>query len=201
MFRRSALLALVLSGLPVVASAQSEQAFVASYKLESEKQYDAAAKEIAVLADAGNEFAQLRLGWLAYLAGRHNEAITQYNRVLKVNSDSIDGRLGVTLPLLAQLRWQDAAAQAKHVLQLSPWDYTAHVRLMMAEEGMKQWTVLEAHARDVAKAYGSDATALLYLARARAWQRNMAGARQAYLKVLERFPSNEEARNFVKGNS
>jgi tetratricopeptide (TPR) repeat protein len=201
MFRRSALLALALASLPVVASAQSESLFATSYKLESEKRYDAAAQEIVALADSGNEFARLRLGWLAYLGGRYNESINHYNRVLQVNSTSIDARLGLILPLLAQQRWQDAASQAQAVLQLSPWDYTAHVRLMVAEEALKQWAILENHARSVSQAFGSDATALLYLARARAWQRNVTGARQAYAKVLERYPTNEEARNYLKANS
>jgi tetratricopeptide (TPR) repeat protein len=201
MFRRTALLAFALASLPVVASAQSESLFATSYKLESEKRYDAAAREIAALADSGNEFARLRLGWLAYLGGRYNESITHYNRVLQVNPGSIDGRLGVMLPLLAQQRWPDAAAQARAVLQLSPWDYTAHVRLMVAEEALKQWAVLENHARDVSQAFASDATSLIYLARARAWQRNVTGARQAYAKVLERAPANEEARSYLKANS
>lgn len=202
MKRWVALLALVLSaGLPMAASAQNEALFASSYKLEGEKKYDAAAQAIAALADGGNDFARLRLGWLAYLAGKHNDSISHYNRVLQVNTNSIDARLGVTLPLLAQQRWQDAAAQARHVLQLSPWDYTAHIRLMATEEALKQWAVLETHAAGVAAAYPSDATALVYLARARAWQRNTAGAKQAYAKVLERYPTHEEARTFLKANS
>jgi tetratricopeptide (TPR) repeat protein len=201
MVRWSVLLALALAGLPTVASAQNEALFAASYKLESEKRYDAAAQEIASLADSGNEFARLRLGWLAYLGGRYNESIAHYSRVLQANPNSVDGRLGLTLPLLAQQRWQDAAAQARQVLQLSPWDYTAHVRLMVAEEGLKQWAILENHARDVARVYAADATSLVYLARARAWQRNVAGAREAYGKVLERYPTHEEARTFLKANS
>ncbi len=57
------------------------------------------------------------------------------------------------------------------------------------------------HAASVAAAYPSDATSLIYLARARAWQRNVAGAKQAYSKVLERYPQNEEARAYLKSSS
>ncbi|MFO1080200.1 MAG: tetratricopeptide repeat protein [Reyranellaceae bacterium] len=201
MVRWSVLLALALGSLPIVASAQNDSRFAASYKLETEKRYDAAAAEIAALAESGNELARLRLGWLAYLAGRYNDSINHYNIALQLNPNAIDARLGITLPLLAQQRWQDAAGQARQVLQLSPWDYTAHVRLMVAEEGLKQWTTLESHARELARIYPADATALVYLARARAWQRNTVGARQAYAQVLERFPGNEEARSFLKVNS
>jgi len=201
MKRWVAMLALVCAGWPGLASAQNDTIFASSYKLEAEKKYDAAAQAITALADGGNEFARLRLGWLTYLAGKYNDSISHYNRLLQVNANSIDARLGVTLPLLAQQRWQDAAAQARHVLQLSPWDYTAHVRLMICEEALKQWQVLEQHAASVAAAYPSDATSLIYLARARAWQRNVAGAKQAYSKVLERYPQNEEARAYLKSSS
>ena len=201
MKRWMALLALLMcAGLPAGASAQNDAIFANSYKLEAEKKYDAAAQAIAALANSGHEFAQLRMGWLAYLQGKYNDSISAYNRLLQSNPNSIDGRLGVTLPLLAQQRWQDAAAQARHVLQLSPWDYTAHVRLMIAEEALKQWQALEQHAASVAAIYASDATSLVYLARARAWQRNVAGAKQAYAQVLERYPANEEARAYIKAN-
>ena len=193
-------LALVACVWSAPSLAQNDVVFANFYKLEGEKRYDAAAQLLQPLADSGHEFARLRLGWLAYLNGRYNDSINHYNRILQANPNSLDGRLGLTLPLLAQQRWQDAATQARQVLTISPWDYTAHVRLMICEEALKQWPDLEQHARDVATAWPSDATALVYLARARAWQRNVAGAKQAYAQVLERFPANEEARAYLKNN-
>lgn len=200
-YRWVAPLALILGTAVVPASAQNQAAFSTSYTLEYEMKYDRAAEVIKSLADSGHEFARLRLGWLAYLAGRYNDSLNHYNLVLRANPNSIDGRLGLTLPLLAQKRWQEAATQARQVLATSPWDYTAHARLLVCEEGLKQWPQLEAHAREISTMWGSDANALVYLARARVAQGNVAGARQAYGQVLERIPQHAESLAFLKKNS
>lgn len=195
---RIAPLALIFCALGSPAPAQNQSAFSTSYTMEYELQYDRAAQPLKSLADSGHEFARLRLGWLAYLAGNFNDAINHYNAVLQANPMSIDGRLGLTLPLMAQKRWQDAAAQARQVLAQSPWDYYAHARLMVCEEGLKQWQVLEQHAQEAIRVWGSDANAFVYLARARIAQGNMAGAKQAYGQVLERLPQHAEALAFMK---
>lgn len=199
--RKLAPLALLLCVFTAPASAQNQAAFSTSYTLEYEMKYDRAAEVIKGLADSGHEFARLRLGWLAYLAGRYNESLEHYNLVLRANPQSIDGRLGLTLPLMAQKRWQDAATQIRQLLAISPWDYTAHARLLICEEALKQWPQLEEHARQVSTVWSSDANALVYLARARVAQGNVAGAKQAYGQVLERLPQHAEALAFIKKNS
>lgn len=201
MRRAAALLALMIGMCPASGWAQNQAAFSTSYTLEYEQQFERAAQVIKGLADSGNEFAKLRVGWLKYLAGRYNESIDHYNAVLQTNPRSIDGRLGLTLPLLAQKRWAEAAMQAKQVIAQSPWDYYAHARLMACEEGLKQWSVLEQHAAEATSIWASDANAFVYLARARVAQGNMAGARQAYGQVLERLPQHAEALAFLKKNS
>lgn len=203
MNRLTGWLASIATGLCLAATsapAQNQAAFSTSYTLEYERQYDRAAEVIQSLANSGHEFARLRLGWLAYLAGRYNDSVNHYNLALRANPNSIDGRLGLTLPLLAQKRWQEAATQTRQVLAISPWDYTAHARLLVCEEGLKQWAVLEAHARDLANTWGSDANALVYLARARVAQGNVAGAKQAYAQVLERIPQHAESLAYLKNN-
>jgi tetratricopeptide (TPR) repeat protein len=193
-------LAMLACAAAMPAKAQNQGAFSTSYTLEYELKYDRAAEVIKGLAESGHEFARLRLGWLAYLAGRYNEALDHYNLVLRSNPNSLDGRLGLTLPLMAQKRWQDASDQIRQVLAMSPWDYTAHARLLVCQEALKQWSALEQHAREISAVWGSDANALVYLARARLAQNNMAGAKQAYGQVLERLPQHVEALAFMKKN-
>ena len=200
MLKLCAPLALAVCALAAPASAQNQGAFSTSYTLEYEQKYDRAADSIKSLADSGHEFARLRMGWLAYLAGNYNDAIKHYNTVLQANQASIDGRLGLMLPLMAQKRWQDAMAQGRQVLAQSPWDYYAHARIMVCEEALKQWAALEQHAREAAGVWGSDANAFVYLARARIAQGNIAGAKQAYGQVLERLPQHVEALAYMKKN-
>ena len=189
--------------LAVLLAAQSAWAEVdpwaESYRLEALGQFDAAAKalEPVIRANAQHEFAFLRRGWLNYLRGDHNASLEDYRKALEINRHSLEARLGVILPLLAQQRWREAASEANKVLEVAPWNYYAHVRLMIAEEGERQWDILAKHAAQVAQHYPSDATVLVYLARANIWLGNNSAARRAYEQVLERVPGHIEALQYL----
>jgi hypothetical protein len=101
------------------------------------------------------------------------------------------------LPLIAQQRWREVASHANKVLEVSPWNYYAHVRLMISEEGEKKWATLAEHARAVSQRYPSDATIFVYMARANNWMKNNKEARRAYEKVLERIPGHIEAAQYL----
>ncbi|MEA2080934.1 MAG: tetratricopeptide repeat protein [Pseudomonadota bacterium] len=166
-----------------------------SYYLESQGKYDAAAKVLQseLAKRPADEFVVLRVAWLKYLAGNYNQAASDYQHALNLNPSSLDARLGLILPMLVQKRWREAAQIARQVLETAPWNYYAHVRLMSAEEGQEKWGVLAQHAKEVSIRYPSDATVLVYLARAEAKQGNKAEARAAYRKVLQRIPGHYEA--------
>lgn len=197
----AALIGLVPAGAyPQAGSGAS--AWQESYTLEHAGKYPQAAAVLeTLLRDSPNhEFAMMRRGWLNYLQGKYNDALRDYNQVLALNPRSLEARLGLTLPLLAQQRWKEAAAEARKVIAVSPWDYTAHVRLLVCEEGEKNWAELARHAAELAQRYPSDATGLVYLARAEAWLGDKAKARAAYAQVLERYPSHVEANTYLKSN-
>ena len=140
----------------------------------------------------------LRRGWLNYLKGSNSKSIEYYKKAIKYNSKSLDARLGITLPLMAQQRWREAASDAKKVLEVAPWNYHAHIRLMITEEALKQLTELEKHARSVAERYPSDADAYVFLGRAYRMLGNNNGTKQAYQKALEIAPANFEARQYAR---
>ena len=170
-----------------------------SYRLEALSQYDNAAKVMSSIIknNPNNNFAVSRRGWLNYLRGAHNESIRDYQKALEINPQSLDARLGLLLPLLAQQRWREASSHANKTLKIAPWNYYAHVRLMISEEGEKKWDTLARHARNVSQHYPSDATVLVYLARANDWMRKNKEARRAYKKVLERVPGHIEATQYL----
>lgn len=170
-----------------------------SYRHEAMGEYAKAAQAIEPIINSvsDHEFAIIRHGWLNYLQGKYNESIIDYKNALKINKDSLDANLGVTLPLLAQKRWREAAGFASSVLAVAPWNYFAHIRLMICEEGQGQWKSLELHADSAYKRFPSDPTILVYLARAKSRLGKDEQARQAYRKVLERVPGHLEARQFL----
>ena len=101
---------------------------------------------------------------------------------------------------MAQQRWREAAVEAHKVIEVSAWDYTAHVRLMTCEEALHNWSDLARDASALSTHYPTDATALVYLARAEAWQKNVQNAKLVYGKVLERIPGHIEATYYIKNN-
>jgi len=172
-----------------------------SYRLEALAQYEAAARslETIISKDAKNEYAILRHGWLNYLRGNHNQAIKDYKKAIAMNSKSLDALLGIILPLEAQQRWSEASSYANKALNVAPWNYYAHIRLMIAEEGLRKWDTLVKHAQSVNSRYPSDATVLVYLARAYRWKDDKKAARKVYQQVLERVPGHIEATQFIEG--
>lgn len=168
-----------------------------SYRLESVYQIDAALNALNNIS-SDNELVLLRRGWLNYLKGAHSKAIEFYNKALNKNSKSLDARLGIILPLLSQQRWREAASNANKALETAPWNYHAHIRLMVTEEALKQWSQLDKHAQAVHERYPSDATVLVYLARANYRLGNESIAINMYQKVQEILPDHFEASQFAK---
>ena len=167
-----------------------------SHQLEKVYQYDAAINALKGVS-ADNELVKLRRGWLNSLKGSHSKAIEHYKLAIKANQNSIDARLGILLPLLAQQRWHEAAQNANKVIEISPWNYYAHIRLMRTEEALKKWDKLAKHAAATNQRYPSDATVLVYLARANLMLDNKQAAINYYSKVLELIPDHFEARQHV----
>jgi tetratricopeptide (TPR) repeat protein len=170
-----------------------------SYRYEAMGEYATAAQSIEPLIrhNPRHEFAVIRHGWLNYLQGKHNESIDDYKKAIEINPNSLDSLLGMTLPLLAQKRWREAANYATKVLATASWNYFAHIRLMTCEEGQGQWKTLELHADSVASRYPADATVLVYLARARSHLGKTSSARTTYKKVLARVPGHIEATQYL----
>ena len=196
---RYIVLILLIIGVMSHQAMAAETAWEASYRLEVAGQYADAitALQSGKTAKKEPELTELRIAWLHYLQGKYNDAVGHYESAMKINSDSIDARLGIVLPLLAQQRWKESEKYLKQVIEASPWHYTAHVRLMIAEEGQKKWNVLAKHAKEVSRRYPTDTTVLVYLARASYWAGDGDGAKEAYMKVLNRLPGHFEAVGYL----
>ncbi len=179
----------------------NETVWEKSLEFEAQKNYEQAATVLSPLIENNSdEYALLRSAYLSYKQGEFNDSISQYLEAIDLNPQSIDARLGVTLPLIAQKRWRQVQRFTYQVLRQSHWNYTAHIRLLIAEEGMRKWKDLAGHARQVVKVYPADTTARVYLARAYLWQGNTRAAINAYTEVLKRTPAHAEARQFIIDN-
>ena len=177
----------------------ADDAWMRSYTLEASGQYVAAAETIEHILKTipANEFAELRSGWLYYLAGNYSRSIKHYQTAMKINKHSFDAILGISLPLMAQARWREAATNINEVIKLSRYNYIAHTRLMACEENLKQWSELKQHANELTSYYPADATILVYLARAHSHTDNPERAKEIYREVLIRYPGHLEATQYL----
>ncbi|MDQ7002581.1 MAG: tetratricopeptide repeat protein [Ghiorsea sp.] len=182
----------------VALASNSQDIWLQSHVLESKGEYEKAAAVLQPwVSNNVSEYAMLRYAWLNYLQGNYSDAIEDYKHALNFNRRSFDARLGISLPLMAQGRWKEASRYLKQVIGQSPYHYTAHVRLMACEAGLRQWGTLEQHSKSIAAYYPSDATILVYLARAYVWQDEKEQAKATYQRVLKRFPNHIEANKFL----
>jgi len=170
-----------------------------SYILEAKGDYEAATDVLSDYLDntESSEMAWLRSGWLHYLQGDYNDAINAYKTAWKKNKYSLDARLGLTLPLMAQNRWKEAARYAQQVIDVSKSHYSANLRLLACQQGLKNWRDVNKLAKNLAARYPSETTPLVYLARAKNMLGDVDGAVTAYRQVLMREPGNIEAGQFV----
>ena len=183
-----------------LANEKTDVLFKKSYAAEAEGNYQQAAGVIEPILNrksSVNEFVWLRYAWLHYQQRNYNDAIRAYNKAMKLNASSVEARLGITLPLLAQQRWKEAAIYSKQVVKKSPLHYIAHMRLMLSEEGQKNWKDLKNHAKVVVSYYPSEYLPYVYLARAQAWLGESENARESYQQVLVRYPDNLEALGYL----
>lgn len=196
---RMMLLLLLMGFIPSAVFAKDESVWSKSYALEANGKYEMAAALLVPMLDQDgeNEFATMRYAWLNYLQGNYNDAIKAYSQAMARNPLSIEARLGIALPLMAQRRWNEAARYLRQVLAKSPYDYIANLRLMACEAGLRKWEKLEKHALSLSEIYPSNASVLVYLARSYAWQGKTNMAKAAYAKVLVRSPSNLEALRYI----
>ena len=171
-----------------------------SYQLEYLGKYAEAQAKIEPQATQRNEFALIRSAWLLYLQGKYADSAARYRAAAELNPRSTEAPLGAMLPLMAEYRWAEAIESGRKVLADNPWDYTTHVRLMVCEEALSRWDDLARHAAEVSQRYPTDATVMVYWARAESALRNIPRAKQLYAQVMERVPYHIEATKFLKNN-
>ena len=177
-----------------------ETLWQSSYRLEAAGNYSEAISVMdQVLAnDPDAELKIIRRGWLYYSQGKYNESIREYRLAMDRNGKSIDARLGVTLPLLAQKRWREAEQAARVVLDMAPNNYTALLRLAIAQEGLRDWDGMLKTTITLTAAYPTDASGFVYLARAYAGLNRRGAAIAAYTSVLSRYPGHLEALAYLE---
>ncbi|MGE0609268.1 MAG: hypothetical protein AB7O62_19410 [Pirellulales bacterium] len=139
---------------------ETQDAIVKSYELEKSAGY---AEAIAALKEIRKPtyLVELRLGWLSYLSGKYNYARQHYQAAMKQAPKSIEPRLGLTLPLLAELKYAEVESVARSILKIDNSNYTASIRLAMALRLQGKLKPAREVNRDMLELYPTDASFLV----------------------------------------
>jgi hypothetical protein len=103
----------------------------------------------------------LRLGWQEYLKGDNTTSLAHYRAALVAQPRSLEAKLGLILPLLADKQFPAAEALAREVLRENKTHYLAHLRLAIALRLQNKLRAADSALARALELYPSD-TGLLY---------------------------------------
>ncbi|MCP5169562.1 MAG: tetratricopeptide repeat protein [Hahellaceae bacterium] len=145
------------------------------------------------------ELTLLRYGWLLYSQQNYNDSADYYLNALRMNTLSVEARMGLMLNLMAQKRWSEAMRYGQQVLSFSD-NYLTQIRMLSCEEGLRDWSALRKRAQALISRYPTDAQAWVYLARAENWEGNINDSLRAYRQVVRLSPTHQEALLYLADN-
>jgi len=140
----------------------------------------------------------LRLGWLFYLLKKYKNSEYHYQKAIKAVPTSVEAKLGLTLPLIAQQKWQRAENVIYQILQTDYYNYYANRRLCYILENEKKYTLMQMVALKMLNIYPSSVPFLVYLAKSYYFLGKTDKAEKLFRDVLILDPENVTAKEFLK---
>lgn len=107
------------------------KSFNESIRFENEGKYDKAISTLTKIYSANKEdhLINIRLGWLYYQKKDYTKSKEYYRNSIKLNTSSIEAKLGLTLPLSALNEWDAIKKLYLEIINLDSKNYTANLRL------------------------------------------------------------------------
>ena len=171
-------------------------AYHKSYRYERSQSYSDAIKALSPVITAFPQgyTVNLRLGWLNYLIGSYATARTHYEAAIKTAPDSLEAKLGHTLPLMAQERYDEAEIATKQVLRIDPSNYLANLRLAFAFRMLKKLDAAEYLLNRMLVLYPTDISLLTEYALIKTARNQSVDAKRVFNDILTLDPENVVAK-------
>jgi len=144
-------------------------------------------------ATGGSYFVVVRMAWLAYLGGKHAEAVAGYEEAIRFAPAAIEPRIGLTLPLLAQQSWRPLEVACREVLKLDPNHMLARARLAHANYSVGNYPDAAVLYRKLVDEYPADLDHQTGLGWALARMGRVKEAKAIFQQVLAVSPDNPNA--------
>ena len=171
-------------------------AYHKSYRYEKAQNYSDAIKALSPVTEAypAAYTVNLRLGWLHYLTGSYATSRKHYETAIKTAPDSIEAKLGHTLPLLAQEKWEETEAVVKQVLRVDPSNYLANLRLTYVLRLQKKFDAAEQILNAMLVLYPTDISLLTEFALIKLAKDNKPEAKRLFNDIVILDPENVTAK-------
>ncbi len=171
---------ILMSGYIMAQSTSVNQAaFVKSYELEKAGNYTAAINTLKTVYKSDSYIANIRLGWLFYLAKQYNESINYYEKTILLKPYAIEARFGCVKPLSAIENWEKVKAQYVAILKIDPQNTVANYWLGVIYYNRKDYVNATKLFEKVVNLYPLDYDSVIMLA----WSKLNTG-KSADAKVL-----------------
>ena len=140
----------------------------------------------------------LRLGWLYYLMGKYDNSEYHYRKADKVISTSVESKLGLSLPLMAQERWSDAEQVLYKVIAIDYYNYYGNLRLAKVLGKEKKYKQQVAVALKMLNIYPTSVPFLVVLGEGYYHLGDLKKAEEIFKNVLILDPENLTAKGYLK---
>ncbi len=140
----------------------------------------------------------LRLGWLYYLLGKYSNSEYHYTKAVKVAPSSVEAKLGLTLPLMAQDRWSKVEETSYQILKIDYYNYYGNLRLSYALRNEGKFSLAEAVDRKMLLLYPTSVDFLLELALSLYGEGKYSSSKEILRNLLILSPNNKVAQEYLK---
>ena len=192
-------LAAAPSAAPGLSDDEIRDAYHSSYRYEKTQNYADAIKALAPVVTTYPQgyTVNLRLGWLYYLSGNYANAKTYYQTAMKTAPASIEAKLGYTLPLLAQERYEETEMIAKQILRVDLSNYYANLRLAFVLRMQKKYDAAEEVLNRYLPLYPTEVKFLTELGLVKIARNQTEAARRIFIDVVTLDPENVTAKEYL----
>lgn len=116
-----------------------QSAFYKSYESEQAGKYVTAINDLKPVYKPDSYLANIRLGWLYYLAKQYSESIKYYNIAISLKPYAIEARFGCIKPLSATENWEKVKENYIQILKIDPQNTLANYWLGVIYYNRKQY--------------------------------------------------------------
>jgi tetratricopeptide (TPR) repeat protein len=183
--------------MAVVLQAQNitelQSSFSKSYIAENQGNYALAIAEMRPIYQEDDYIANIRMGWLNYLAKQYNESISFYKKAIALKPYAIEARLGCVKPLSAIENWEKVKDQYIEILKVDPLNTTANYWLGVIYYNRKDYKSATALFEKVVNLYPLDYDSVIMLAWAKLYNNSHTDAKILFQQALIIRPNDSSA--------